>query len=347
MNGFCVECGKEVDHTVHGLCMECFLRDRSLVSLPDHVDLQRCTICGQYYRHGIWKSMTADDAVTSAAKEALTCVEEGKVVRADAALNYLDDRNVAVTLTCTVDIDGYRTDGIAATVVRIKNTVCRICSRRTGNYYESILQIRSSGKELPEDLKDEVLARVERYVDEAMKTDANAFITKMELVPGGVDVYLSLIALGRGAVKDIGDNYCAEVNESAKLVGQTRDGLDMYRVTYLARLPEFHIGDVVTFRKRYYLLTRVSSQGGKMVSLRDFRDMTVRRPEMTEIKVYEKASDIGTADVITRSEGEVQIMDPSNYSMKDVLVPKDAEIGDKIRVVRIEDDLYYVPSRGL
>ena len=39
MNGFCVECGKEVDKTVHGLCMECFLRDRTLVTLPDHVDL--------------------------------------------------------------------------------------------------------------------------------------------------------------------------------------------------------------------------------------------------------------------------------------------------------------------
>ena len=37
-------------------------------------------------------------------------------------------------------------------------------------------------------------------------------------------------------------------------------------------------------------------------------------------------------------------MDPSNYSMKDVLVPKDAVIGDSVKVVRIDGILYYVPQ---
>ncbi len=343
MNGFCVECGKETDRTVRGLCFECFLKDRTLITLPDHVDLQVCTNCGEFLWHGEWQSMDLAKAAASAARENLVCIKEGKVVSAEASVSELDDYNLSVTLKCGVKIEDFVTDAIAATVVRVKNAVCRICSRRLGNYYEAILQIRTTGKTLPADLQDEVLARVEKVVDDAMATDENVFITKMEIVPGGVDVYLSLIALGRALVKDLADIYCAETNESAKLVGQTRDGLDMYRVNYLVRLPEFHVGDIVTFRKKIYLLYRVSSQGGKLISLDGFREVSVKRQDMPGIKVYCKASEIGTADVITVGEGEIQVMDPSDYSMVDLLVPKGAEIGAAVRVIRIEEVLYFVP----
>ena len=345
MNGFCVECGKETDQTVNGMCLECFLKDRQVLSLPDHVDLQRCTTCGQFYRHGAFVPMEQDEAAICAAAEELQCISEGKVTDISAALGYLDDYNVSVTLNCKVAVGGFTTDAAATTVVRIKNTVCRICSRRSGNYYEAILQIRSSGKTLSKDLQDEVLARVEKLVDGAMKTDQNAFITKMEIVTGGVDVYLSLIALGKSCARDLADVYAAETDESSKLVGQTRDGLDMYLVTYLVRLPEFHVGDVVRFKKKYWLLSRVSGRGGKIVSLDNFRETSIERREMPDLKVYCKYSDLIRADVITASEGEVQVLDPSSYQTVDLLVPKDASIGDRVPAVRIDDVLYYVPLR--
>ena len=183
-----------------------------------------------------------------------------------------------------------------------------------------------------------------RFVDDAATTNPNAFITKMEIVPGGVDVYLSMIALGRELTKELGDIYCAETDESSKLVGQTRDGQDMYRVSYLVRLPEFHLGDVVRYGKKYYILTRVSNSGGKIKSLNNFADMTVRRPNMPELKVYAKSTELETADVISQSSGEIQVMDPTNYSVKDILVPRDAVIGDTVKVVRIDGILYYVPQ---
>ncbi|AGI48521.1 NMD protein affecting ribosome stability and mRNA decay [Thermoplasmatales archaeon BRNA1] len=344
MTGFCVECGKEIDRTVHGMCMDCFLRDRELVSLPDHVDQNQCTMCGQFHRHGEWLSMSLDKAVSIAAREALSCIKEGRVTDIRAVIDPLDEYNYQVTLNCTVDIDGYEAEGTASTIVRVKNTVCRICSRRTGNYYEAILQLRTAEKAMPPELQDEALARVERLVDDAAATDANAFITKMEMVPGGVDVYLSLIALGRACVKDLGETYCAETDESSKLVGQTRDGLDMYRVSYLVRLPEFHVGDIVRYQKRYYLLKRVSSAGAKLVSLKDFTNMPVKRQNVTDMKVYAKSDELLDAVVVSRSGGEIQAMDPANYATRDLRVPADAEIGDSVKVVRIDDVLYYVPD---
>lgn len=324
--------------------MECFLKDRTLITLPDHVDLSVCTSCGQYLWHGNYESMAQEKAITLAAKSALSCIKEAKVTKVIADIEPRDDYNYYVTLRCKVAISDFETDAVATTIVRIKNTVCRICSRRTGNYYEAILQVRTSEKTLAPKLQDEVLKKIEDFVDYEATTNPNAFITKMEIVPGGVDVYLSMIALGRELVKLLGDQYCAETDESSKLVGQTRDGLDMYRVSYLVRLPEFHLGDIIRYGKKYYQLTRVSNSGGKIRSLNNFQETTVRRPNMPELKVYAKSSELESADVISKSHGEIQIMDPTNYSMKDVLVPKDAEIGDSVKVVRIDGILYYVPQ---
>lgn len=255
-----------------------------------------------------------------------------------------DGYNYQVDFQCDVEIEGFVTQGTASTIVRVKNTVCRICSRRTGNYYESILQIRGSGKTPDPELMDEALARTERLVDAAAQTDANAFITKMEMVPGGVDVYMSLIALGRACCKDLADFYCAETDESSKLVGQTRDGLDMYRVSYLVRLPEFEVGDIVEFRKKKYMLKRVSSQGARLVSMRDYREMPVKRRDMPEIKLTAKRSEAEDAVVVSRSDREIQVMDPVSYATVDLMIPAYTEIGESVPVIRLDGILYYVPG---
>jgi nonsense-mediated mRNA decay protein 3 len=65
---------------------------------------------------------------------------------------------------------------------------------------------------------------------------------------------------------------------------------------------------------------------------------------MPELKVYAKSTELETADVISQSSGEIQVMDPTNYSVKDILVPRDAVIGDSVKVVRIDGILYYVPQ---
>ena len=93
------------------------------------------------------------------------------------------------------------------------------------------------------------------------------------------------------------------------------------------------------------MLTRVNGNGGRLVDLSDFRDRSVRRADMTAIKLYEKSSDLADATVVNRSGTEIQVLDPSSYATVDLKVPADAEIGETVKVVRVEDVLYYVPGR--
>lgn len=343
MKNFCVKCGDECEESIDGLCIECWLDGRKLVDLPHHVDLHVCANCLEYDYGGRWVRRDPMVAIQDCAADALMAVRGAQVVGISTSVEEQDPKTFVVTVHAECDVMGYPADGEASTIVRVKNTVCRRCSRQLGSYYESILQIRTVSGKLSEEMREATLAMTENSVNRQAANNRQIFITKMELVTGGVDVYLSSIALGKSLAKELSDAFCAETKESPKLVGQTTDGQDMYRLTYLVRLPDYKVGDIVIFQNKYCKLTRVNGNGGRLTDLRDFRDRSVRRADMPDIRLYERSSDLADATVVSRSGSEIQVLNPSNYSTVDLRVPEDAEIGDTVKVVTIDDVLYYVP----
>ena len=341
---FCVKCGRDCEESLDGLCIDCWLDGRRLTELPHHVDLKVCTNCGEFLFGDRWVKKNLEVAVQDAAVDALSVIRDAKVVGVSTSFECQDPYVYVVTVRSDCDVMGYETTDEASTIVRIKNNVCKRCSRQLGSYYEAILQIRTGAKGgLTPEQREESLAFTEDYVERAAQTNKSLFITKMEMVTGGVDVYLSSISLGKNLAKEFSEIYCAETKESPKLVGQTTDGQDMYRLTYLVRLPEYHVGDVVIFENRYCKLIRVSGNGGRVLDLMNFRESSVRKSDMTSIKLYEKADSLKEATVINDSGSEIQVLHPDNYSTVDLRVPEGYQAGETVRTVTIEDVLYLVP----
>lgn len=323
--------------------MDCWLDGRKLTSLPHHVDLPVCTNCGEFNFGDRWLKRDMAVAVQDAAVDSLAAIKDVKVVAVSTDVDCQDPYVYVVEVCSTCDVMGYEAEDVSSTIVRIKNNVCRRCSRMLGSYYEAILQIRTGSKDLSPQLREETLALVENSVARQAANNRQLFITKMELVTGGVDVYLSSMSLGKSLAKELSDAYAAETKESPKLVGQTTDGQDMYRLTYLVRLPDYHVGDVIITNKRYCKLLRVSGNGGRALDLMNFRESAIHKQDMSSIKVYERADDLREATVISNSGTEIQVMHPDNYSTIDLRVPAGAEIGDTVKVVNIDDVLYLVP----
>ncbi len=343
---FCVKCGIDCDSTIDGLCLECFLDGRVLTVLPHHVDLQMCANCGEFFYGDAWIQKSKDEAIEDAAVDSLQAIKEAKVKEVSVYSEEQDGANYMVTVAALLDVQGCETESEASTIVRMKNTVCKRCSRQLGSYYESILQVRSGEKNLDPALAKEVLTRAENHVYQQSKHNREIFISKAEQVPGGIDLYLSSIQLGKSMAKHLADMYSAETKEAAKLVGRAEDGQDMYRVTYLVRLPEYHVGDTVILDGRYLYLSRVSGGGGKVVDLMNFRERSVRYTDMSRLKVHQKAADMPSAAVISRKSAEIQVLHPSNYSAIDLRIPEGAEIGDTVTVTDVDGILYYVPNGG-
>ena len=340
---FCVKCGRDCEESLDGLCIDCWLGGRKLTTLPHHVDLKVCTNCGEYEFVDKWVKLDRLVAVQDAATDALSVIADAEPVELSTEAVEQDPYVYGVTVRTVCDVMGYEAEDEATTIVRIKNTVCRRCSRQLGSYYEAILQIRTGSGKLSPEMREETLAMVENSVARQAVTNRSLFITKMELVTGGVDVYLSSMSLGKSLARELSDRYCAETKESPKLVGQTTDGQDMYRLTYLVRLPEYHVGDIVQHQGHWCKLTRVSSGGGRVIDLMDFRERAVRRQDMSSLKVYARSADLKDAVVVSRAGTEIQVLDPDNYSTVDLKVPADAEISDSVKVVTIDEVLYFVP----
>lgn len=340
---FCVKCGVEGQETIDGLCIDCFLNGRKLISMPHHIDLMRCANCEEYSIGDKWLKRTEDEAVTDIALTTLKAIPEAKIVSVGTMTERQEEKTFVVHVQADVDVIGMTVTDEDSIIVRLKNTVCKRCSRQLGSYYEAIMQIRCGEKTLSDELRDEVVRWVTATVETQSKTNRQLFIGKVQEVNGGVDIYLSSISLGKTLTREMSDMYGAEVKESASLVGMSSDGQDVYRVTYLIRLPLYHTGDVVWYNDKAYKLTGINKTGGKIMDLMTFREMSIKKSELISVKVLVKAADIKDATVVTVSQKEIQVLHPTNYSTRDLRIPEGAEIGETVRVVDVDDDLYYVP----
>lgn len=339
---FCVKCGKKGRDTIDGLCIECFLDGRDIIALPHHVDLERCTNCEEFLINGRWQPVDLLEAVEDAAADSLMVMTEATVLDIGTGTEEQDPRNFLVTVEAVTDVEGIVSTDQRTTTVRIKNTVCKRCSRQLGNYYEATLQIRSAGK-LSDNERDEIIRKIRDDVEEMAKNNRQLFITKVEEVSGGIDMLMSSISMTRSLAKDICDSYGGEFKESSKLVGKTSGGEDMYRLTYLIRLPEYHVGDIVDLRGIPHRLLWMGKNGVKLLNLNDFRETTVRKSDMKNLKFLLSKEDITETVVVSASGNEVQVLHPTTYRTVDLKVPEGSEIGEAANVVTIDDIMYFIP----
>ena len=104
-------------------------------------------------------------------------------------------------------------------------------------YFEGILQLRNTDKELVDFVKKDICKNKEVWVAKQIKSK------------NGVDLYLSsqkyLVNLGKKLQK----RFKGELKISRKLYSQSRlTGKKIYRVTVLFRAHKFKIGDIVEYR---------------------------------------------------------------------------------------------------
>ena len=341
MTMFCVKCGKEGE-TFKGRCMDCFLEGRELLVLPTFVDLERCTGCDEFRVEKKWRTMDPPAAAEEAALSELKAIADASIDAVGVSSERQDERNFEVKVEADLEIDEHLVNAEAGTVVRIKNTVCHRCSRQLGNYYEAILQLRGSSKEMDKDVRDEMMNRVLDKVEAAAVNNRQMFISKVQEIHGGLDFYMSSMSLSKSIARELANEFGAEVKESSTLVGK-KEGEDMYRLTHLVRLPPYKLGDVVEHHGRPHQLMQINKQGGKLLALNDFRITSLRPNELHSLKVLGGEDDIREAVVVARYEGEIQVLDPSNYRTVTLRVPEMHPATETVKVFDHEGELLLVP----
>jgi len=232
---FCVECGKD-GPTVEGLCASCFRKRNPLTRPPESIDAVICVDCKRLESGGGWVRVELETAIPMLLQERVpTDPRAGRVTfthvsRAEDAKNFGLSVKAAARISDIEIVESFKIR------LRVQQGLCPTCNRRRSNYYEGILQVRAEDRPLTEQESGRLVAFVQDAIARRSAKGEEVFITKVEEVRGGADVYLSSNKVARTVARELADAFRGTVGSSPKLFGQ-KDGKDLYRVTYVVRIP--------------------------------------------------------------------------------------------------------------
>ena len=338
---YCVECGAE--EKIYGkVCLDCLLKNRELVTTPSHLRVTVCGDCGAILKGANWQNQPIEVIV----EELLAArIDTDNIVEAvDLLIPALDYETAEkrIEAVAKLRIGDAVLDYPIKFMLRTNNSVCDMCSRQMGNYYEAIIQVRAEGREpTPEELESSTNLIMSKS-DEMRRSDRQAFVTKVSEVKGGIDYYLGSAQSARGISRQLQDMHAAAFSETSTQAGH-KDGKETFRNTFLIRLPRFKKGDVVTDGRAIFLIEKMTRKSLSIKDLETGHSRTMPENEMSQLKEVGNISDAEEAVMVSESELEIQILDPRTMKTIDVLKPPGfANEGNSVKVIRFEDRLFVV-----
>lgn len=250
MRQFCYRCGAlkaDAGPLIHGLCQRCFLEQSRLLQTPSEVEVVVCKRCGAYMLGRRWRVPLSGRSVENAVRE--TALDSTRVIRMTESGTQLlrpqEAQEVEITIEPNLKAGLVKVRALgkahelqakpkleeATLKLNITYKTCDICGLKRARYHEAILQVRG---ELSRDELQKVKGAIEGLA--SASGERGDFIAEVQQQRGGLDIYVSSVGLARRLASLLKEKFGASISESAKLIGQTRDGRQKFKVTIIARL---------------------------------------------------------------------------------------------------------------
>lgn len=233
---------------------------------------------------------------------------------------------------CTGEFHGFPIREEGHIDIKIKNSICDTCSRMVGGYFEAVLQVRKEGGEMSE----EELKTSDEVVYKKSSEYPEGYVSQRERIHGGVDYYIGDKKMAASAARILNDMFHGETGISPSLVGM-KDGREVYRNTYVVRIPEYSKNRYVEVDGRVYKVFDMGKRIG-LVDMENGERKYFYRNKMSKAKVM----DVNELEVIvvSKKENELQILDPENYKTVVVSKPESMEVGETVKIVKWKDRIY-------
>jgi nonsense-mediated mRNA decay protein 3 len=341
---FCVECGKETSIYKNGVCLECYVQHKQFTSGPSVIDVFSCPRCDAFKYKNTWIHKSFKQVLLRHIKDKYHISRELKNLDITVDCNHSGK-----TLPCRITMNGfvgaYQIEEEHQVTVRLKQTICDVCSRQYGGYYEATLQIRAENRKLRKSEIQHFTEEVDAAVSQLQKKgNRGLFITDVGMEHGGVDFYLSERGSAYSIVKTLQGKYGGEIKQSSKNIGM-KDSKQIYRMTYLLRLPTYRMGDFIQMKNTFYRITGVCRNRVHVLDLATWKETVVDGKALQHVRIFGGEELIQEMILVSQSEIEVQIMGQSSYKTFEIKKPIDFTFKDKIlHVVAIDDTLFLVPK---
>jgi nonsense-mediated mRNA decay protein 3 len=336
----CLRCGKREQFS-DNICEKCIIDTVKPIVAKPVVHGSVCPSCNRIQRGKSWDDCTGDltDAACQIAFRSLSIEENIRSPHIELSVDHYDSNTFKISGETRSNYKGVFIDQKINTEVRITLNQCPFCSKQSGNYFEAIIQIRGLDG-LSEKEVDDLLFYIEDQTEKTSLKDPNVFITKIEKVRGGYDFYMGENTFSKQFSQKLHDTYGGEHKWSSSLFGR-REGRDIYRHTYLVRLPGFVVGDYL-LRDDEPLKVKKIAKKVSVHSLKTDRELSIELSEAMSFRKLKKDDVEIDLIVVSHSDDEVQVLHPTTMRTVDLLLQHRIVQSETIPGALIEGELYLV-----
>lgn len=231
---FCPKCGATNKPFYKGFCIDCYVQDHPELLQAEDLALKQCPKCLRVFTRGGWVSGRTESVEEIIASKVKTLLKSPTI-----AVKLISGSPKKEVYEVTVSGKlGKETATITRKVtVSYQKETCGVCSRKSGNYYEALVQLRPHGKAVDLDRMKSALVFLRNEARALVKKDRNAEIFRYELVKNGIDIFFGSLRVAKIALQHLQATYHPKIKESYTLTGVDHaSGKKRYRVTFSARL---------------------------------------------------------------------------------------------------------------
>jgi nonsense-mediated mRNA decay protein 3 len=341
-DNFCPKCGKPTEQP--GLCIQCTIGNTPWYTLEARVKNVECPSCGAIKQANTWtdSGKTHADIAPDLARTAVHFHPDVKKANIDVVVVDQTINRSRAHLTLTGLLYKKPVGASCTTEIVWHKEQCDRCNRISGSYHEGNIQVRAEGR-IPSTFEVQMSLSIAQQVEDSLQAGGErlSFISEMQPTRDGLDIIIGSqhigLAISKAIIAQLGGRYTTH----PKLVGE-KNGRQLYRITYLVRLPRFQKSDVVKVKNRFYEVENVENHYVHAMDLGDGLSKSVRDDDIE--RIIGNARNAESALVAFTDGLNIGIMDPVTHKTRELRAHRwmKVEAGDHVSVLRDGDHLIIV-----
>ncbi len=351
---FCPVCGRKVDFTIEGLCVECYKKSHPIIERLPEVKVTLCKNCYSYKLGGRWhvpppEVTNIEELVLYVAKrKILQGIKKGKYEEVEVSLE-----NEREGYTAVLEIKGKSHELIPKSYVEeyripleVKYTLCPACMDLKGKVERAVVQVRAKDRQLtPEEYKS-IKAVINKAIAKMSKESREALPIKIK-GDKYIDITFSSQKAAKRVASELQKSFPFRRKDTLKVIGVSSTGRLRTKLTIRLLLPEFKKGDIVRFSGKLYKVLDFEKDKVKLLSLNNYRESSFSTREVffrTKTEVCEE--EVEKALVVSITPPYIQFMDLKNYEVYEERfnqIPLWVREGEVVGIVKIDDKAFLIP----
>jgi nonsense-mediated mRNA decay protein 3 len=124
-----------------------------------------------------------------------------------------------------------------------------------------------------------------------------------------------------------------------------KDSRQIYRMTYLVRLPAYRKGDFFSYENVFYIIQSLHEQKTRGIDLATWDEKAIDGKNILPSRIFGGQELIREMIVVSQTTNDIQLMDPKTYLTIEIRKPKPVSVVTQmIKTVKLDDQLFLIPE---